>query len=290
MDRRLAWWLAGPAILIIGFTVIYPLVYSLVISLQKYDLARPNERAFIGLENYVRILMTDERFWSSLSVTAYFVFLAVLLEVGGGLMWAMLLNQKFKGRGLARTLALLPWAVPPVVNAIMWKWIYNPKYGALNGLLMELGLIKQEIIWLGSPFLALNMTVLADAWKETPFIMLLILAALQTVPKDVYEAARVDGANRWQTFWNVTIPLIRPMLFIALTLRTIWALKTFDLIFTLTAGGPSDGTTLLTFYNYKIAFTSLRMGYGSAVAWLITLIILVFVMLYTRYVYREVEY
>lgn len=172
----------------------------------------------------------------------------------------------------------------------MWKWIYNPKYGALNGLLHSLGLIKHDIVWLGAPFLALNMTVLADAWKETPFIMLLILAGLQTVPKDVYEAALVDGSNPWQTFINITMPLIRPMIFIALTLRTIWALKTFDLIYTLTAGGPSNGTALLTYYNYKVSFVSLRMGYGSAVAWLITIIILAFVVIYTRYIYREVEY
>jgi ABC-type sugar transport system permease subunit len=143
---------------------------------------------------------------------------------------------------MLRMLALLPWAVPSVVNGIMWKWILNPSYGSLNGLLYSMGIIDQYIIWLGNPELALAMVVLADIWKETPFIMLLFLAALQTIPGDLYEAARVDGANRLQSFFQITLPLIRPTLFVAVALRTIWALKSFDLIYTLTAGGPSNGT------------------------------------------------
>jgi multiple sugar transport system permease protein len=187
-------------------------------------------------------------------------------------------------------LALLPWAVPSVVNGIMWKWIMNASYGALNGLLYSLGIIKDYIIWLGSPSLALAMVVWADVWKETPFIMLLILAALQTIPKDLYEAARVDGANAIQTFFNVTIPLIRPVLFVAVALRTIWALKSFDLIYTLTSGGPSGGTSVVGYYTYLKSFVNLNLGRGAASAYIMTVVVLVLVVVYQRVLYREVRY
>mgnify|MGYP001488355246 CR=1 FL=1 len=187
-------------------------------------------------------------------------------------------------------LALLPWAVPAVVNGIMWKWILNPSYGALNGFLYSLGLIDNYIIWLGSPTLALAMVVLADVWKETPFIMLLFLAALQTIPKELYEAARVDGANPVQSFFHVTLPLIRPTLFVAVALRTIWALKSFDLIYTLTAGGPSSGTSVIGYYTYLKSFVSLQLGRGAAVAYIMTFFVLLLVIVYQRVLYREVKY
>jgi ABC-type sugar transport system permease subunit len=165
------------------------------VSLHKWDLMRPQEgHPFAGLANYTAIL-ADPIFWASVRVTLMFVSMAVILEISLGLAIALLLNRNFTGQGFIRLLALLPWAVPSIVNGIMWKWILNPSYGALNGFLYSLGLIDQYIIWLGSPFLALLMVVLADVWKETPFIMLLFLAALQTIPRDLYEAARVDGAN-----------------------------------------------------------------------------------------------
>jgi ABC-type sugar transport system permease subunit len=172
----------------------------------------------------------------------------------------------------------------------MWKWILNPSYGALNGLLFFLGLIDRYVIWLGNPNSALFMVVLADVWKETPFIMLLFLAALQTIPRDLYEAARVDGASALQALFRITIPLIRPMLFVALALRTIWALKSFDLIYTLTAGGPSGSTSVIGFYTYLKSFVSLEFGRGSAVAYIMTAVVVLLVLLYQRALYREVEY
>jgi ABC-type sugar transport system permease subunit len=210
-----------------------------------------------------------------------------------GVLIALMLDRSFRGRGVARMLALLPWAIPAIVNGIMWKWILNPRYGALNGLLLQLGLIRTPddyVIWLGSPALALLMVVLADVWKETPFVMLLILAALQTVPKDLYAAARVDGAGPVRILFRITLPLISPTLFVAIALRTIWALKSFDLIYTLTAGGPSNGTTVIGYYTYVQSFVSLDLGRGAAAAYLLTFAIMGLVLVYQRLLYRRVDY
>jgi ABC-type sugar transport system permease subunit len=279
-----------PAGLIMAGVTLYPLIRSFTISLLKWDLTKPElVRPFIGLANYQYVL-NDPTFWQSARITSLFVLGAVSINLILALGIALLLNREFVGRNMVRMLALLPWAVPGVVNGIMWKWILNPSYGALNGLLYSLGIIDKYVIWLGSPAGALIMCILADVWKEMPFIMLLLLAALQTIPKDLYEAAKVDGANSFQAFWNITIPLIKPTLFVALTLRTIWALKSFDLIYTLTAGGPSGGTTVIGYYTYLKTFVSLNLGRGSAAAYLMTAVVALLVILYQRALNKEVHY
>lgn len=289
-DRILGIALLLPALAIIGAVTVYPLVRSFWISLHAWNLTRPQEgHPFLGLANYNYILQ-DPTFWSSLRITITFVVAAVIVEIVLAIGIALLLNRDFKGRIFVRMLALLPWAVPSVVNGIMWKWILNPSYGALNGLLYSLHLINDYVIWLGSPSLALASVVWADVWKETPFIMLLVLAALQTIPKELYEASRVDGANAVQSFFNITLPLIRPVLFVAIALRTIWALKSFDLIYTLTAGGPSGGTSVVGYYTYIKTFVSLQLGRGAAVAYIMTIVVLVLVVIYQRVLYREVKY
>lgn len=292
--RREEMWLTialtAPALLAITFVTAYPLLYSLWISLHRWDLTKPKEgHPFVGLANYAQVL-ADPQFQQSVKVTVIFVVCDVSLAILLGLVCALALNREFRGRNLVRMLALLPWAVPAVVNGIMWKWILNPSYGALNGLLYQLGLIDRYIVWMGEPASALAMVILADVWKETPFIMLLFLAALQTIPKDLYEAARVDGASALHSLFHITLPLIRPMLFVALALRTIWALKSFDLIYTLTAGGPSGGTTVVGYYTYLKSFVSLQFGLGSAVAYIMTAVVLVLVLFYQRTLYKEVEY
>ena len=289
-ELQLAAVLILPAFLIMAVVTLYPLVHSFIISFRDWSLLEPNAaHIFVGFENY-RKVFSDSQFLSSVKVTLSFVFLAVSLEVVLGFLLALLLNRDFVGRKLVRMLALLPWAVPAVVSGIMWKWILNPSYGALNGLLYQFGLIDKYIIWLGRPVSALLMVVLADVWKETPFIMLLLLSALQTIPKDLYEAATVDGANKLQQLFAITIPLVRPTLFVAISLRTIWALKSFDLIYTLTAGGPSNATSVLGYYTYLKSFVSLDIGKGSAAAYIMTLVIMLIVILYQKAIYQEVEY
>ena len=279
-----------PAGIIMAAVTIYPLVRSFMISFLRWDLTKPNlAHDFIWFDNY-RSILNDPTFWQSAKITVFFVLGSVLLTITLAFAIALLLNREFVGRNLIRMLALLPWAVPGVVNGIMWKWILNPSYGALNGLLYSLGIIDKYVIWLGTPASALIMCILAEVWKEMPFIMLLLLAALQTIPKDLYEAARVDGANAFQTFWNLTVPLVRPTLFVAITLRTIWALKSFDLIYTLTAGGPSGGTSVIGYYTYVKTFVSLNLGRGSAVAYIMTAVVAILVVLYQRALYKEVRY
>lgn len=278
-----------PASLVMAVVTIYPLVRSFIISLLKWDLTKPNQaHSFIGLDNYLYILK-DPTFWLSAKITLIFTIGAVSLNIILALALALLLNREFRGRNLVRMMALLPWAIPGVVNGIMWKWILNPSYGTLNGLLYSLGIIDKYVIWLGTPAGALTMCILADVWKEAPFIMLLILAALQTIPNDLYEAAKVDGANAFQSFMHVTIPLIQPTLFVAITLRTIWALKSFDLIYTLTAGGPSGGTTVIGYYTYMKTFVSMNLGRGSAAAYLMTAVVAILIILYQRALYQEVR-
>lgn len=289
-DLILAAVLLAPAMIIIALVTVYPLLHSFWISLHKWNLARPQEgRPFVGFANYIETFK-DPQFIDSLQITLVFVIAAVTLEILLAIGIALMLNRPFRGQWLVRMLALLPWAIPSVVNGIMWKWILNPSYGSLNGLLYSLGIIDQYIIWLGDPKLALGMVVMADIWKETPFIMLLFLAALQTIPHDLYEAARVDGSTAVQSFFNITLPLIRPTLFVAVALRTIWALKSFDLIYTLTAGGPSSGTTVVGYYTYLKSFVSLQLGRGAAVAYIMTAVVLILVILYQRALYREVRY
>lgn len=281
--------LLAPAALIISFVTIYPLINSFWISLHKWDLTKPLDgHPFVGLENYL-FVFRDPTFWDSARISLVFVVSAVTLEICLGLAIALLLNKDFIGKNLVRMLALLPWAIPSVVNGIMWKWILNPSYGALNGFLYSLGIIDEYVIWLGSRELALVMVVLADVWKETPFIMLLFLSALQTIPEDLYEAARVDGANPVQALFKITIPMIRPTLFVAVALRTIWALKSFDLIYTLTAGGPSGGTSVIGYYTYIKTFVSLNLGRGSAVAYIMTFVVAALVLVYQRALYRKDE-
>lgn len=289
-EQILAAVLLAPALLIIGTVTVYPFLRSFWISLHRWNLTRPQEgHPFAGIDNYLFILK-DPLFWDSVRITAVFVIAAVTLEILIAIGTALILNRPFRGQRALRMLALLPWAIPSVVNGIMWKWILNPSYGSLNGLLYSLGLIDKYVIWLGNPETALAMVVAADIWKETPFIMLLILAALQTIPHDLYEAARVDGSSPVQSFFHITLPLIRPTLFVAIALRTIWALKSFDLIYTLTAGGPSNGTAVLGYYTYAKSFVSLQLGRGAAVAYIMTFAVLALVIIYQKLLYREVRY
>jgi len=289
-DLGVGIFLIAPAAIIMAAITLYPLISSFWISLHTWDLLKPNlGHPFVWFENYLFVLR-DETFWQSARITLMFLIGAVTLEITLGLALALLLNREFWGRNLVRMLDLLPWAIPGVVNGIMWKWILNPAYGSLNGLLYSFGIIKEYIVWLGDPELSLLMVILADVWKETPFIMLLFLAALQTIPKDLYEAARVDGSNALQSLFRITIPLISPTLFVALSLRTIWALKSFDLIYTITAGGPSGGTTVVGYYTYLKTFISLNLGRGAAVAYLMSLVVGVLVIFYQKALYREVKY
>jgi ABC-type sugar transport system permease subunit len=289
-ERLLAWLLIVPSFVVVFALILVPIVRALWMSLHRIDLKRPAlGQPFIGLDNYVDIFQ-DPYFWASIGRTLYFMGVSIVLELVFGIAIAILLNQHFRGRGILRALVLIPWALPITIDAIMWKWIFNPTYGALNSLLYQVGLIQEYRTWLSTPWSAMNVVILADVWKVTPVVILLTLAALQTIPPDLYEAAMVDGAHAWGRFWHVTLPLLRPTLAIVLVIRSMDAFKVFDIIYIMTSGGPSDGTKVIAYYTYLEAFSFLRMGRGAALAWVITAIIAVMAFVYIRLVNRKVEY
>jgi multiple sugar transport system permease protein/N,N'-diacetylchitobiose transport system permease protein len=270
-----------PAALVVFGVVLYPVIRTFVVSLFDVDSPLAGSYPFVGLANYTRVFK-DSAFYPVLGHTVYFTLLSTFLELALGIAVALLLNAPLKARWLWRSIVVLPWALPTIVNGALWRWIYNGQYGALNGLLSSLGISDTPHQWLGSPFLALNMVILADVWKNTSIVVFFILAGLQTIPEDVYEAARIDGASAWRSFWRITLPLLAPSVAVVLILRTIEAFKVFDIIYVMTGGGPASGTQTVAFYTYLQAFSNQLFGYGAALAYLIVLAVFALAMVYLR--------
>ena len=284
-----AFLLNSPALIAIVLLVGYPIAYSFWISLHRYNLKRPSVFRFIGLSNYNDILRSPE-FWSALRITAEFTALALVLIVVFSILVALLLNESFPGRGIVRTLILVPWAIPPVVNGLMWQWIYDPNVGALNGLLVSLGLTTEYQGWLSDPTDALLALVSAHVWNLLPLAVILLLAALQGIPSDLYDAGRVDGGTPWNLFFHVTLPRLAQPLLVVLILQTMYAIRVFDVIYVLTAGGPGTSTTTLTWQTYLITFQNLDFGLGNAYAYTISLITLALAWIYFRILYWRGEF
>lgn len=267
---RAAWILLMPMILIMAVVTGFPLLNTIWLAFTDASLTgKGYDWNWSGLENFAYIL-DDDDFKAALGHTFYFTFASVSVEVVLGVLVALLLNQEFYGRSFVRALLILPWALPTIVNAVMWRLIYNPEFGSLNALLTQIGLMDSYRSWLGDPSTAMNMVILADIWKTYPLIALIVLAGLQTIPKDLYEAAIMDGAGPWIRFWNVTLPGILGALSVALVLRAIEAFKVFDIIYVMTRGGPADATKTASFFVYQESFTYLRAGSGAAYALTVT--------------------
>lgn len=247
-----------PALVMLFFVTIYPLFYVIYLSLHRklliFDISK-----FTGFDNY-RFMMQDDRFWNALENTVYFTGVSVSLELLLGLSIALLLNRAFRFRGLIRAVVLLPWAIPTVVSARMWEWIYNTDFGILNHLL------GTKVNWLGNPAWAIHAAVFMDVWKTTPFVVILLMAGLQVIPRDLYQAARIDGAGSWDIFRRITLPLLKPVILVVLIFRTLDAFRIFDAIYVLTGGGPANTSETLSVYAYKIFFQTLQFGYGSAIS------------------------
>jgi len=265
-NARVALFFLTPALAALVILLAYPVVYSIWLSLTDAKLSAGHlDAPFIGLENYSRML-SDKAVGAAFLNTIYFTVVEVLCVLILGLLTALLLNHPLAHWSGFRVLLLLPWAIAPVANAVLWKWIYNSNFGILNTILLELGIIETNKTWLGDPFGALNMILIVDIWKSTPFIAILLLAALQNIPKSLYRAARIDGASSWEAFRYITLPSLKTAIAIAVILQTIWSLRTFDLIFVLTKGGPADGTVVMNFLAYRVTFNFLNFGYGAALA------------------------
>ena len=271
----------APATLVILGVVLLPLARSLWISLFNIVLIRPGIEPFVGLGNYVHQL-TDEDFWGAVLTTLVFTIMATGLSIVIGLGLGVLMNQPLRLRWVLRSVVILPWALPGVVNAYLWQWIDHAQWGALNAVLTQIGVLGRYQNWLGDTSTALAMVAVADIWKNTPLVAILVLAALQTVPQETIDAARVDGANAIQLFRRVTLPLIAPMLLVALVLRTMDNVKLFNTIWIMTRGGPANATETLSVYAYKTAFQSYDFGAGATLGLLMTVLTMGFVVVYLQ--------
>ncbi len=278
-------WAAGafvtPAALVILLVVAYPLARALWLSVHDVVLTRPGEEPFVGLENYATELASVD-FWSAVGRSLFFTVFSTAIELVLGVGMALLMDQPLRLRWLLRSLVILPWALPTIVNALMWRWIDNAEYGALNALLFQSGLIDGYRQWLSDPGTAMWMVIIADAWKMTPLVAILVLAALQGISREQLEAARVDGAGTLATFRYVVLPLLTPTLLIVLVLRTMEAFKVFDIIWIMTNGGPANTTQTIAIYAYQTAYRAYDFGRGAALGYLIALAIMILAALYLR--------
>ena len=286
--RRMPYWLLSPAVLATLVVVFYPMLQACITSLYHDILWKPKALKFIGIDNFIAIAH-DPVFWASLGRTALWIGITVPLQLFLGFVTALLLNQQFRWRTLARSLILIPWALPSVVIGLMWSWIYHPQVGLLNDLLLRVGMLNTAIPWLASPDTALYSIIAALVWQGFPFFAIMILAGLQTIPANLYEAAAIDGATTWQQFVEITLPGLKSVLVTAVMLRIIWVANSMDVIYVMTGGGPGYATHTLPLYAFKRTYSSMDFGYGSALAVTFSLLLLGFIVLYLRRVGKGME-
>lgn len=258
-ERRQAYLLVAPAVAVLAGVAAYPILAASWLSLHRMILVL-HEQRFVGADNYA-FLLRDARFWTALGNTAYFALVAVSLELGLGLAFALLLSSAAPGRGLLRASILVPWAIPTVVSAKLWAWLFNPDYGLITRLLP-----LSDTNLLGAPGYAMHAAILVDVWKTTPFVALLLLAGLQTIPRDLYRAAEIDGASPLRAFRSITLPMLRPAILVTAVFRTLDAFRVFDAVYVLTDGGPANTTETLSIYAYKTLMRSGDFGYGSTLS------------------------
>jgi multiple sugar transport system permease protein len=273
------WLLLGPALLAAGLVVLLPVAQTAWLSLHQVVLTRPRHRPFVGLDNYAA-LMVDPLFWESLRNSFVWVAGAVGLQFALGFAAAVLLNRSFWWRSAARALIVVPWALPSVIIGLTWSWMLDFNLGILNQIGVRWRLLAEPVAWLARPETAMPAVILALVWQGFPFFTVTILAGLQAIPQELYEAARVDGAGRWQLFRHVTLPGLAGVIATALLLRMIWVANSLDVILVMTGGGPGTATHTLPLYAFLKAWSGLDFGYGSALAVVLTLLLLGVVMAY----------
>ena len=278
MQARLAWLLLIPTLAGVAFVALVPLVETVRLSFTDARLASARPTSWVGLRNYLD-LVQDRAFLDSIWLTVKFTAITVAFEFVLGMLIALVVNSNFRGRGLMRTAMLVPWAIPTVISAQMWKWMYHDVYGVINDLLVHrLGLLERNVAWVADPATSLAAICAVDIWKTTPFVALLLLAGLQVIPSDVYEAASVDGANRIQQFLRITLPLLQPAILVALIFRTLDSLRAFDVFYVMFGARPDTQT--MAVYNQQNIVAFSDVGYGATISVAIFLIIGIFVAAY----------
>jgi multiple sugar transport system permease protein len=263
-----------PAVLVLLLVYAYPILRAFWLSVFTENLSTGLNPEFTGFDNYVRMAL-DGRFWLSIWNTSIFTAVSLAVELVLGMCIALVLDQTFRGRSLVRTVAILPWALPTALIALAWRWIFNGEFGVWNDILINwFHIIDNPVTWLGEPAWALLCTIAADVWKTTSFVSILLLAGLQSIPQDLYEAHAIDGASKWQSFRKITVPLLMPQILIAMLFRFAQAFGIFDLIAVMTGGGPGGATEMVSLYIYDTVMRYLDFGYGAALV-VVTFIILI---------------
>ena len=260
---------ATPALVLIAIVIVFPLIYSFYLSLRDFDLSVGPDSAFVGARNYGEALLRDERFIASVWNTILLIVPALVCELLLGLGIALLLNRVTRGRPIITALLAIPAMVSPVMAGMAWRMMFGVKYGAINNLGRQLGLLDVYFDWFSSPFISIVAVVLVEVWQNTPFMMLVLLAGLQSIPQELYERARVDGASPRQSFWHVTLPLLKFTMVVGVMIRMIDLTKLFGLIFVLTFGGPGGATETVAFNTYLVGFKDFRMSYAAALSYVI---------------------
>jgi ABC-type sugar transport system permease subunit len=260
---------ASPSLVLIALVIVFPLVYSFWLSLQNFDLSVGPEKEFVGSANYVEALVKDHRFLGSIWNTVMIIAPALAFELLLGLGLALLLSRLGRGRAMVTALMAISAMVSPVMAAMAWRMMLGVKYGAINNLGRQLGLLDVYFDWFATPARSILTVVLVDVWHNTPFMMLVLLAGLQSIPQELYEAARADGATPWQSFWSITLPLLKFTMAVGLMIRLIDLTKLFGLIYILTFGGPGSSTETVAFTTYIVGFKDFRMGYAAALSYVI---------------------
>jgi multiple sugar transport system permease protein len=285
---RTPWAFLAPAVIVLFLITIVPFIVEIVLSLLSVELTVPGAPTWLGLKNYATALFADDRFWNALKVTFTIIIAGVGTELLLGIGLALLLNRLRRSRGVLTSLFLIPVMVAPVVSGMMWLMIYDDKFGPLNYVIQILTFGHVHgAAWLGSPDLALFSVILADIWQWTPFIIMIVLAGLQSVPPELYEAAEVDGAGRWSSLWHITLPLLMPVLVIGVLIRFMDSFKLFDLISLITRGGPGISTETISFYTYVRGFQQFSIGYTAAMAFLQLIVITVVAKMFIGFLNRQ---
>lgn len=271
----------SPALILLALVMFVPLVVGISYAFQHLSLTNPFDRGWAGLENF-RELWDDRKFWLSLRNTVWWTVASVVLQFGLGLGLALLLNRPFFGRRLVQALVFLPWAVPTFLSGLTWAWLFNPIIGPIPHWLFALGILSEPFNILADPDIAMWGPITANVWFGIPFFAITLLAALQSIPKELYEAAAIDGATAWQSFTKITLPFLAPMIAITVMLRTIWIANFADLVFIMTGGGPANSTQILSTYIFTTAFRKLDFGYASAIAIVLLLLLLAYALILLR--------
>ena len=283
-ENKLGYALVLPSLIVIVAIGIIPIAITTSYSFQNYELTDPFHRGFVGLKNYIDIL-TDDLFWFTLKNTLIFAVLSVVLQLVVGFAGALLMNSAARAVGLVRTAILIPWAIPGIIIAYMFSFMFNDQLGVINSVALMLG--GGGYSWLTHPYSAMFVIILADTWKQFPYVSLMILAGLQTIPASMAESARVDGAKESTIFWKITLPNMKGIILVVLLFRTMGAIRIFDIIFGITGGGPANSTATLLYQAYKYLFGDMNFGKGSAMSVIITLIILAISFVYIKTIKTE---